>query len=48
LRRRAALRSTRYTALLKQDATMCLVGLPEQPPAVSIFNLIGARRWPAR
>jgi uncharacterized zinc-type alcohol dehydrogenase-like protein len=32
-----------YTALLKQDATMCLVGLPEKPPAVSIFNLIGRR-----
>jgi len=32
-----------YTALLKQDATMCLVGLPDQPPAVSIFNLIGRR-----
>jgi uncharacterized zinc-type alcohol dehydrogenase-like protein len=32
-----------YTALLKQDATICLVGLPEKPPAVSIFNLIGRR-----
>ena len=32
-----------YTALLKQDATMCLVGLPDQPPAVSIFNLISRR-----
>jgi uncharacterized zinc-type alcohol dehydrogenase-like protein len=32
-----------YTALLKQDSTMCLVGLPEQPPAVSIFNLITRR-----
>jgi uncharacterized zinc-type alcohol dehydrogenase-like protein len=32
-----------YTALLKQDTTMCLVGLPEQPPAVSIFNLITRR-----
>jgi uncharacterized zinc-type alcohol dehydrogenase-like protein len=32
-----------YTALLKQDSTMCLVGLPEKPPAVSIFNLIGRR-----
>jgi uncharacterized zinc-type alcohol dehydrogenase-like protein len=32
-----------YTALLKQDATMCLVGLPDKPPAVSIFNLIGRR-----
>ncbi|MGD0938670.1 MAG: NAD(P)-dependent alcohol dehydrogenase [Terracidiphilus sp.] len=33
-----------YTALLKQDSTMCLVGLPDKPPAVSIFNLIGCRR----
>ncbi|MGD0097580.1 MAG: NAD(P)-dependent alcohol dehydrogenase [Terracidiphilus sp.] len=32
-----------YTALLKQDATMCLVGLPEEPPAVNIFNLIARR-----
>jgi uncharacterized zinc-type alcohol dehydrogenase-like protein len=32
-----------YTALLKQDSTMCLVGLPDKPPAVSIFNLIGRR-----
>jgi uncharacterized zinc-type alcohol dehydrogenase-like protein len=32
-----------YTALLKQDATMCLVGLPDHPPAVSIFNLIARR-----
>ena len=32
-----------YTALLKQDSTMCLVGLPEKPPAVSIFNLIARR-----
>jgi uncharacterized zinc-type alcohol dehydrogenase-like protein len=32
-----------YTALLKKDATMCLVGLPDKPPAVSIFNLIGRR-----
>lgn len=32
-----------YTALLKQDATLCMVGLPDQPPAVSIFNLIGRR-----
>jgi uncharacterized zinc-type alcohol dehydrogenase-like protein len=32
-----------YTALLKQDATMCLVGLPDKPPAVSIFNLISRR-----
>jgi uncharacterized zinc-type alcohol dehydrogenase-like protein len=33
-----------YTALLKQDSTMCLVGLPDKPPAVSIYNLIGCRR----
>ena len=33
-----------YTALLKQDSTMCLVVLPDKPPAVSIFNLIGRRR----
>ena len=32
-----------YTALLRLDSTMCLVGLPEKPPAVSIFNLIGRR-----
>ena len=32
-----------YTALLEQDSTMCLVGLPDKPPAVSIFNLIGRR-----
>jgi len=32
-----------YTALLKQDATICLVGLPDKPPAVSVFNLIGRR-----
>jgi uncharacterized zinc-type alcohol dehydrogenase-like protein len=32
-----------YTALLRLDSTMCLVGLPEKPPAVSIFNLIGKR-----
>ena len=32
-----------YTALLKQDSTMCLVGLPDKPPAVSIFNLISRR-----
>jgi uncharacterized zinc-type alcohol dehydrogenase-like protein len=32
-----------YTALLKKDSTMCLVGLPDKPPAVSIFNLIGRR-----
>jgi uncharacterized zinc-type alcohol dehydrogenase-like protein len=32
-----------YTALLKQDATMVLVGLPEQPPAIGLFNLITRR-----
>jgi uncharacterized zinc-type alcohol dehydrogenase-like protein len=32
-----------YTALLKQDATMTLVGLPDVPPAINIFNLIGRR-----
>jgi uncharacterized zinc-type alcohol dehydrogenase-like protein len=32
-----------YLALLKQDATLCLVGLPEVPPAISPFALIGKR-----
>jgi uncharacterized zinc-type alcohol dehydrogenase-like protein len=32
-----------YTALLKQDATMVLVGLPERPPAIGLFNLITRR-----
>jgi uncharacterized zinc-type alcohol dehydrogenase-like protein len=32
-----------YTALLKQDATMCLVGLPDVPPAINLFNLITRR-----
>ena len=32
-----------YLALLKQDATMCLVGLPEKPPSVSVFSLITKR-----
>jgi len=32
-----------YLALLAQDATLCLVGLPEVPPAVSPFALIGKR-----
>ena len=32
-----------YLALLAQDATLCLVGLPEIPPAISPFALIGKR-----
>ncbi|MGA3011635.1 MAG: NAD(P)-dependent alcohol dehydrogenase [Terracidiphilus sp.] len=32
-----------YTALLKQDATMCLVGLPEEFPVVNVGNLIFKR-----
>jgi uncharacterized zinc-type alcohol dehydrogenase-like protein len=32
-----------YLALLKQDATMTLVGLPEIPPSFSVFNLITKR-----
>jgi len=32
-----------YLALLKQDATMTLVGLPEKPPAFNVFNLITRR-----
>ncbi|MGA2539414.1 MAG: NAD(P)-dependent alcohol dehydrogenase [Terracidiphilus sp.] len=32
-----------YLALLKQDATMTLVGLPETPPSVSVFSLITKR-----
>ena len=32
-----------YLALLKQDGTMCLVGLPDKPPAFSVFNLITRR-----
>jgi len=32
-----------YLALLKQDATMTLVGLPDKPPALNIFSLIGKR-----
>jgi uncharacterized zinc-type alcohol dehydrogenase-like protein len=32
-----------YTALLKQDATICLVGLPDKPPSFSVFNLITRR-----
>ncbi len=32
-----------YLNLLKQDGTLCLVGLPEVPPVVSPFALIGKR-----
>ena len=32
-----------YLALLKQDATMTLVGLPVPPPSVNIFSLISKR-----
>jgi uncharacterized zinc-type alcohol dehydrogenase-like protein len=32
-----------YTALLKQDATMTLVGLPDVPPTINLFNLVGRR-----
>jgi uncharacterized zinc-type alcohol dehydrogenase-like protein len=32
-----------YTALLKQDATMCLVGLPDKFPVVNVGNLIFKR-----
>jgi uncharacterized zinc-type alcohol dehydrogenase-like protein len=32
-----------YLPLLKQDATICLVGLPDTPPSFSVFNLIGRR-----
>jgi uncharacterized zinc-type alcohol dehydrogenase-like protein len=32
-----------YTALLKQDAAMVIVGLPDRPPVVNIGNLIGRR-----
>jgi uncharacterized zinc-type alcohol dehydrogenase-like protein len=32
-----------YLALLKQDATMCLVGLPDKPSSFSVFSLIGRR-----
>jgi len=32
-----------YTALLKQDATMALVGLPDKPPVVNVGNLIFKR-----
>jgi alcohol dehydrogenase (NADP+) len=32
-----------YTALLKRDATMALVGLPDQPPVINVGNLIFKR-----
>lgn len=32
-----------YLALLKRDSTMTLVGLPEEPPAYSVFSLITKR-----
>ncbi len=32
-----------YLALLKQDKTMTLVGLPEQPPVFNVFSLITKR-----
>ena len=32
-----------YLSLLKQDATLTMVGLPEKPPAVAPFALIGKR-----
>ena len=32
-----------YLPLLKQDATMCLVGLPDKPSTFSVFSLIGRR-----
>jgi uncharacterized zinc-type alcohol dehydrogenase-like protein len=33
-----------YLALLKRDATMVLVGVPDKEPALQVFNLIGGRR----
>ncbi|RYG35121.1 MAG: NAD(P)-dependent alcohol dehydrogenase [Burkholderiales bacterium] len=32
-----------YLALLKRDGTLCLVGAPEKPMAVSAFGLLGGR-----
>jgi uncharacterized zinc-type alcohol dehydrogenase-like protein len=32
-----------YTSMLKQDATMCLVGLPDKPPTINVGNLIFKR-----
>jgi uncharacterized zinc-type alcohol dehydrogenase-like protein len=33
-----------YLALLKRDATMCLVGAPEHPSPVAAFSLLNGRR----
>ncbi len=32
-----------YLSLLKQDGTLALVGLPEQPPTINMFGLISKR-----
>ncbi len=32
-----------YLSLLKQDGTLTLVGLPDQPPAINVFSLITKR-----
>jgi uncharacterized zinc-type alcohol dehydrogenase-like protein len=32
-----------YTALLKRDATLALVGLPDQPPVINVGNLVFKR-----
>jgi uncharacterized zinc-type alcohol dehydrogenase-like protein len=32
-----------YTALLKRDGTLGIVGLPDKPPTVNLFNLVGRR-----
>ena len=32
-----------YTSMLKQDATLCLVGLPDKPPVLNAGNLIFKR-----
>jgi len=32
-----------YTALLKRDAVLGVVGLPDKPPSVNLFNLVGRR-----
>ena len=33
-----------YLACLKREGTMTLVGVPDQPPAVQMFALIGKRK----
>ncbi len=33
-----------YLSLLKRDATMVLVGVPDKEPSIQAFNLIGGRR----